>query len=349
MAPKTTKASPSKGSGSASGSGRKRTTRSRRKKKKDGAYVITGVAGRLGKLLARKLHRIGPVIGIDRRDFDDRPKDVEHAPHPLRRKKVRDIFRRREIKAVIHLGLMHDPRKKAETHHSWNVEGFSKLLEYCEAYDVPKLVLMSSASLYGSRPTNPQYLTEEAPLMAVSRFARMADQVQVDMLAQSFFWRHPSCETVILRPCSIIGKVQNAPTKYLRLERVPVLMGFDPMIQMIHEEDVIDALMASLEDGVQGIFNLAGPTAAPLSSVIRALGRETYGVPSFLARSIVNRAFKLKLTSFPAAEIDFIQYQCLVDDARARMGLHWEPKRTMEDILFELNDPDKKYWRRLAM
>ena len=313
-----------------------------------GAYVITGVCGRLGKLLARRLHRMGPVIGIDRRPFPDRPKDIEHIPHPLRRKKVRDVFRRREIRAVIHLGVMHDPRKKAETHHSWNVEGFAKLLEYCEAYQVPKLVLMSSASLYGGRPSNPQFLTEAAPLMASSRFALIADQIQVDMLAQSFFWRHPGCETVILRPCSIIGKVQNASTKYLRLERVPMLMGFDPMVQLIHEEDVIEAIVSAVQPGVRGIFNLAGPTAAPLSSIVSALGRERVGVPSMLARPLVSQAFRLKLTSFPAAEIDFIQYQCFVDDARARSHLDWAPRRSMSEILDELRRPDPMTLRRMA-
>jgi UDP-glucose 4-epimerase len=241
---------------------------------------------------------------------------------------------------------MHDPRKKPETVHAWNVEGFAKLLEYCKAYGVPKLVLLSSAALYGGRPSNPQFLTEEAPLMAGSRFAMISDQVQVDMLAQSFFWRCPKCKTVILRPCAVIGKVQNAPTNYLRAEKVPVLMGFDPMIQLIHEDDVIEAIMAALKPSMHGIFNLAGPTAAPLSTILERLGRQTYGVPFFLARPLVDRAFKLKLTSFPAAEVDYIQYQCLVDDARARAALKWRPQRPMADILKELNRPDRLMLRR---
>jgi UDP-glucose 4-epimerase len=302
----------------------------------EGAFVVTGACGWLGKLLVRRLHRQGRVIGIDRRPFPDRPKDVEHVPHDLRRKKVHDLFRRERIRAVVHLGVMHDPRKKAETHHVWNIEGFAKLLEYCSAYDVPKLVLMSSASLYGGRPENPQYLTEEAPLMAASRFGQVTDQVQVDMLAQSFFWRHPGCETVVLRPCSIVGRVGNAPSKYLKARKVPVIMGFDPMVQVIHENDVIDAVEAALRPGVRGVFNLAGPTAAPLSSLLGWLGRETYGVPFFLARPLARQAFKLKLTDFPAEEVDYLQFQCLVDDARARGVLGWTPRTTMARILEEL-------------
>jgi UDP-glucose 4-epimerase len=314
----------------------------------EGTYVITGVCGRLGKLLARQLHRLGPVVGIDRRPFPDCPKDIEHVPHPLRRKKVRDVFRRRNIRAVIHLGLMHDPRKKLETHHAWNVEGFATLLDYCATYDVPKLVLLSSASLYGGRPTNPQYLTEEAPLMAGSRFSLISDQVQVDMLAQSFFWRHPRCDTVILRPCSIVGQVNNAPTKYLRLPRVPMVMGFDPLIQLIHEQDVVAALVASVRPGLQGIFNLAGPAVAPLSGLLQRLGRQTYRVPHVVVRPIFRRAYEWKLTNFPAAELDYIQYQCLVDDARARRLLNWEPHRSMGDILTVLQEPRRLPLRRMV-
>jgi len=304
-------------------------------------YVITGVCGRLGRLLARRLHRIGPVIGIDRRPFADRPKDVEHVQYPLKRKVVRDVFRRRNIRAVIHLGMMHDPRKKAETHHAWNVEGFAKLLEYCASYGVSKLVLLSSASLYGSRPSNPQLLTEEASLMAASRFPQISGQVEVDMLAQSFFWRHPDCETVILRPSSIIGRVRNGPSKYLRLDRPPVILGFDPMVQLVHELDVVDAIDEALVPKARGVFNIAGPTAAPLSAILERLGRRPIPFPGFTARRIAHRLFKMKLSNFPEGEIDFIQYQCLVDDSRAQDLLGYRARRSMGEILGDLAERDE--------
>ena len=57
--------------------------------------VITGIAGRLGRLLARRLHRDGRyrVVGIHRRAFLGRPKDIEHIKVDLRTKKARDVFR----------------------------------------------------------------------------------------------------------------------------------------------------------------------------------------------------------------------------------------------------------------
>ncbi|MEZ4335331.1 MAG: NAD-dependent epimerase/dehydratase family protein [Sandaracinaceae bacterium] len=224
----------------------------------DGAVVITGICGRLGQLLTRRLHRFDSVIGIDRRPFLGRPKDVVHHQIDLRRKKTRDIFRAGGIRAVVHLGIMHDPRASAKDHHAWNVVAFQKLLDAMIQYEVPKLVLLSSANVYGPSPDNPQFLTEEAPLLGAQHFSAIRDLVEVDMLAQSFFWRHPDTETVVLRPCHILGGVRNAPSNYLRLERPMTLMGFDPMVQVIHERDVVEAILLALQPGVRGIFNLRG-------------------------------------------------------------------------------------------
>ena len=50
---------------------------------------------------------------------------------------------------------MHDPRASAAEHHSWNVAGFAKLLEYVAQFQVPKLVVLSSANVYGPQPEQP--------------------------------------------------------------------------------------------------------------------------------------------------------------------------------------------------
>ena len=47
------------------------TTGKRPKPSTEGAVLVTGVCGRLGKLLARELHRTDHVVGVDRRSFDD--------------------------------------------------------------------------------------------------------------------------------------------------------------------------------------------------------------------------------------------------------------------------------------
>ena len=156
----------------------------------EGPVVVTGICGRLGKGVARVLHRQRRVIGVDRRPFIDKPKDVEHRQIDVRRKKLKDVFRSGDVQAVVHLGVMHDPRASAAEHHSWNVAAFVKLLEYVAQFQVPKLVVLSSANVYGPQADNPQFLSEEAPLLGGAAFSEIRDLIEVDMLAQSFFWKH---------------------------------------------------------------------------------------------------------------------------------------------------------------
>jgi UDP-glucose 4-epimerase len=298
-----------------------------------GVVVVTGICGRLGRRVARFLHRDRTVVGLDRRPFGDRPKDIEHFQIDLRRKKVKDVFRNQQVSALVHLGVMHDPRDSGEDHHTWNLLGFQKLLEAARQYDVPKVVLLSSANVYGPRPDNPQFLTEDAPLLAASAFSEMRDLVELDMLAQSFFWKHPNTETVILRPAHILGTVRNAPSNYLRLPVVPTLMGFDPMMQAVHQDDVVAAIRLSLRPGVRGIFNIAGPSALPLSHAISILGRGQLPIPHLVARRMVDRLWRMRLTSFPAPELDFIRYVCMVDDSRARAVLGYSHRYNIEQTL----------------
>src|SRR5579863_3540570 len=254
-----------------------------------GAVLITGICGRLGKQLARVLHRERPVVGVDRRPFHDKPKDIEHAQVDIRRKKLKDVFRANDIEAVVHLGVMHDPRASAAEHHSWNVAGFTKLLEYVAQFRVPKFVVLSSANVYGPQPTNPQFLSEDAPLLGGQNFSDIRDLVEVDMLAQSFFWKLPETETVILRPVHILGTVRNAPSNFLRKDPVFTMMGFDPMAQVIHESDVVGAIQRALKPGVRGIFNVAGPEPVPLSRMVKILDRQRLSVPYSLARVVLRR------------------------------------------------------------
>jgi UDP-glucose 4-epimerase len=289
--------------------------------------VITGISGRLGRIVARRLHHDldYQIVGLDRRPMPGRPKDIEHHQVDLRSKKARDVFRVGDVDALVHLGVMHDPRARPAELYSWNITGTTKLLEYCQAYRVPKVVLLSSANVYGPRPDNPQFLTEEAPLLAAQRFPQMRDLVEIDHLVSTFLWRAAQVETVILRPVHIVGPVHNAPSNYLRIERPPVLLGFDPMVQLIHVQDVAEAIVTALAPGRRGIYNIVGPGEVPLSTVLGELGREPVSIPHPMAKPILSLAFRLGISSFPVAELDFIRYVCMVDGRRATAELGFRP------------------------
>ena len=131
------------------------------------------------------------------------------------------------------------------------------------------------------------------------------------------------------------------PSNYLRLKVAPTLMGFDPMLQTVHQDDVVRAIQLSLRPGVRGIFNMAGPQALRLSDILRKLHRAHVPIPYTLARFGVRRLWSLRMTSFPAPELDFVRYVCMVDDRRARELLGYEPAFDIEQTL---NAVDEERW-----
>jgi UDP-glucose 4-epimerase len=298
--------------------------------------AITGISGRFGRLLAGRLHRNHTVVGIDRRACRDVPKDVEVHCIDIRRKRCEKIFRQHKFDAVVHLNVVHDPRASSSDHYTFNIQGTDRVMAHCVRHGVKKIILLSSANVYGPRPDNTQFLTEDAPLMGGERFSGIRDLVGVDMLGQSFFWKQPQIETVILRPVHIIGSVHNAPSNYLRLNRPWALAGYDPVIQVIHEEDVARAIEFAMEPGVQGIFNVPGCEPTPLSHLHKLAGCRPATLPHMLAGPILNRLFGMRLTTFPAPELDHLRYVCMVDGKRAEAQLGFEPRfdlvQTMEHL-----------------
>jgi UDP-glucose 4-epimerase len=298
------------------------------------AILVTGISGNLGRAVAKLLHTEARVVGVDRRPFRGRPKDIAHHQVDIRKAKVEEAFRQHGIAAVIHLGIMHDPRMPRSEAHSFNVIGTHKILDMCVRHAVKKVVILSSANVYGPRPDNSNFLPEETPLMAAERFSEMRDLIELDMYAQSFMWKRPDIETVILRPVNIVGPtVRNAPSNYLRLARPITVLGFDPMVQLIHEEDVCRALALALKPGLRGVFNVTGPGEVPLSSVLRELERRPVAVPHPLVRPLLRRAFEARLTSFPPEEVDHIQYLCVVDGSRFAREAGWAPARSLRETI----------------
>jgi UDP-glucose 4-epimerase len=118
-------------------------------------------------------------------------------------------------------------------------------------------------------------------------------------------------------------------------------MGFDPMMQAVHQDDVVSAIRLALRPGVRGIFNVAGPSALPLSHAITLLGRGQLPVPHMVARRMVDRLWRMRLTSFPAPELDFIRYVCMVDDSRAREVLGYSHRYDIQQTLAAV---DQERW-----
>ncbi len=139
------------------------------------------------------------------------------------------------------MAIIHDPRLPQSEHHSFNVLGTKAVLSFAAKHGVRKVIVLSSTNIYGPSPDNDNFLTEDSPLLGSQRFADIRDLIEVDMFAQQFMWKEPEVETVILRPVHIVGR-----TSRTRRATICACRGrgwrIDPMVQLIHEDDLALAM-----------------------------------------------------------------------------------------------------------
>ena len=111
------------------------------------------------------------------------------------------------------------------------------------------------------------------------------------------------------------------------------VMGFDPMIQLIHEEDVCRAMVLALKPGLRGVFNVTGPGQVPLSSILKELGRSPIPIPHPFVRALARRLYDARMSTFPPEEVDHIQYLCVVDGSRFTREASWQPTYSFRDTI----------------
>jgi UDP-glucose 4-epimerase len=202
------------------------------------------------------------------------------------------------------------------------------------SHGVKQIIVCSSSYVYGALPENPHYMDESFPLNVSRTYPEIRDLAEVDMLTSAFLWQHPETAIAVLRPVNVLGHhVHSAMSRYLRRDFVPTVLGFDPMVQFIHEDDVAAAIVLAIEHNLRGVFNLVGPGAVPLSLAVCETGGTAVPLPEIVVRPAVSRLFRWGLYPFPPGAIDFAKYQCTLDGALFQKVTGFTPEYTLEETL----------------
>ncbi len=294
--------------------------------------LIAGISGGLGRLVALRLRERFRVFGVDRLAWEGRPKDIQLARVDLRKRAFESVVRKERPQAVVHLGFVRHFRGDAAARHDTNILGTKALLDCCVRYGVEQLAVLSSGYVYGAFPENPFYLDEEHPLAATRSYPEIRDLVEVDAMASAFLWREPQVRTAVLRPVSTLGAgVHSLIRDYITRRRVPTVLGFDPMMQFIHESDVVEAVSRVLESEATGVFNVAGPGAVPASLAIRACGGAPVPLPEFAIRPIFRRLYRAGLSPWPEGILDYMKYPLTLCGDRFAEATGFAPTHSLAD------------------
>ncbi|MBI5505697.1 MAG: SDR family oxidoreductase [Deltaproteobacteria bacterium] len=295
--------------------------------------LITGIAGGLGRLVAKMARSRYQVIGVDRAPWPSAPDRVVVHQFDMRKRRFEDVFRTERPQAVVHLAFVRHFRSDPATRHEINVEGTKRVLEHCAEYGVQQLVVVSSSYVYGALPNNARYMNEDHPLNASRTFPEIRDLCEVEGLVGTFLWRYPQIATSILRPVNTLGhSLHNAIGNYMKIPLVPTVMGFNPMMQFLHEEDLAEAVNVALEKKIRGVYNVAGPGAVPLKRALEEIGRPYFSIPDPVAQTLISTLFGLGIYTFPPGAIDFIKYPCTINDQRFRQATGFRARHTLAEI-----------------
>ena len=298
--------------------------------------LVTGAAGQLAVLLARRRAARGDQLtGIDARPLprgQTFPGDFLQARYTQRR--VDEAFRRVRPDVLVHLGRVRTAEVSSfSQRYTQNVLGTRRLLDLARRYEVRRVVVLSTFHVYGAHQHNHLHLTEDDPLRASQLFPELADAVELDHAATNFLWRYRRVETVVLRPVNIVGPtLNNFITRLLRARRCPYFVGYDPMLQFVHEDDVARALELAADAGKFGVFNVAGEGVVSWSHAIRLAGGDPLPVPHVLAYPLVGALARLRL-GVPKHLMDYFRYPVVVTDARFREEFGYAPARTTVETL----------------
>ena len=295
--------------------------------------VITGLSGVVGRRVAEVLVQRGhTVLGIDRRPWPDAPAGVEMFRVDVRKRPAEDVFRTHQPDALIHMATVSHFSARREERYRINLVGTRSVFEYCERYGVKQAVFIGRHTIYGAAPDAPLYRTEAEPPLAVATFPDLADLVAADLFAGQALWRIPTLRTAVLRIVYTLGPSHRGTlASFLGGTRVPMVLGFDPLYQFMHESDAADAIVLALEKNLHGVFNVAGPAPVPLSLLCKAIGKPAVPLPEVLLPRALGH---FGLPKLPRGAVNHLKHPVVVDDAVFRRATGFVPRydevQTME-------------------
>ncbi|MBM3933238.1 MAG: NAD-dependent epimerase/dehydratase family protein [SAR202 cluster bacterium] len=290
--------------------------------------AVTGAAGYIGNELVKRLAStpgVDRVLAIDIRPMQDAvPECVDFAQQDIA-KPFDHLLSANAIDTVVHLAYILRPGHNRAAIRKINVGGTANLLTACANAKVKKIVYLSSTSVYGAHPDNPELLTEDAPTRPVRGFQYSENKAQAEQLILAYSKRRPGVVTTVLRACPVMGP--GADNFIARAFLKPFLVAAgkaDPPMQLLHEADLSSVLARSLAADSPGVYNVAGEGTIRWPEMAAMLKRKVFHLPPGILYPATDLLWSLRMQNeSPACGLDFIRYRWTADTEKVKreMGI----------------------------
>lgn len=298
--------------------------------------LITGVSNPLGAEVARRLAPQVPFLfGCDIADPISALEEMDFVHADTRLSVIGKLVRQLRIDTIVHLAVMVDSPRDERPIHETDVIGTMNVLVASAGPSSPvrRLVVKSSQAIYGATATDPSLFSEEMVRWERPAGGVMRDLLEMEQLVSDFALRYETSSVCVLR----LGyRVSNETSlgRYLSLPVVPVFFGFDPRLQLLHEDDAAEAIVRAVLGEQAGAFNVGGDGVVLLSQAIAIMGGRPLPVlmpySSFLARASLKLFARVEMPSHLA---DFIAFGSLMDCTRLKTEFGWSPAYTSRQTM----------------
>lgn len=311
--------------------------------------MVTGVSRYLGGRLAAELaarDSVERVIGVDTvppptgdRAWAAGLDHVEFVRADIRNPVVATLLATAGVDTVVHMNVSTTATEAGRVSvKELDVIGTMQLLAACQqAPSVRRLVVKSTSAVYGGSSRDPAVFTEDMEPRSIPSSGFAKDAVDIEDYVRGFARRRPDVALTVLRLTNVIGpRTDSILASYLALPLVPTVLGFDARLQLLHEDDAVAALVrAALDerDGGAGTINVGGDGVVLLSQAIRRAGRVPVPVPSRTVDPVGSLVRRLGAADFSPEQMRLLNFGRVVDTARMRDELGFEPAYSTRDAL----------------
>jgi UDP-glucose 4-epimerase len=285
--------------------------------------LVTGLGSFWGARVAQSLEDdpdVEVIVGLDTKEPAIALERTEYVRADQSYSILARIVKAAQIDTILHTFLVVDStHMSGRKLHEINVIGTMNLLAAAGAADSPvrHIVVKSSALVYGSTYQDPAWFREETPRTHSPRTRVERSLLEVEGYLRDFAEDNPHVMVTLLRFSNVLGTDIVTPiSKALELPLVPKILGYDPLMQFVEEDDVVRSIEFVLTNQVPGIYNVAGDGRVPWTEVAHICGKRTIPMPPVLTRLAAGPLDRLLRVDLPEETLTLLRYGRGIDNRR---------------------------------
>ncbi|MQF69013.1 NAD-dependent epimerase/dehydratase family protein [SAR202 cluster bacterium AD-804-J14_MRT_500m] len=302
--------------------------------------AVTGSSGYIGSRLLQQLENVESIAKLIAIDIKPLPMPFHNidAYRLDLAQPIDQVFHKHKISTVVHLAF--DMRAGRTAQESLaidkkNIASLENVLMACHTFSVQHLIYTSSHTVYGAHPDNHVPIMEDTKLKPLQGFQYSQTKAASEFLLRSFAHENPAISVTILRSSMVLGPAAvNYVSKGFQKPFLLRVLGYDPPLQVIHEDDLTAILMRFSMDPRPGIFNVAGDGYLNYTRFAKILEKPLIPLPSIIAYPLTELAWKLGIQKdSPSIGLNLIRYPIILSTEKLKQETGFKFSYTSEEAV----------------